>query len=188
MSRRRCVGHAAPWLAVVGLVVAAATLARAQAAVPPADPFVRLLPLLGRWEGTSEGEPGKGVVRREYARALNDRFIHVTNRSEYPPQEKNPKGELHRDEGFISHDRGRKALIFRQFHVEGFVNQYVEAPTSTATRVVFESEAIENIPAGFRARETYVISGPDAFEEIFELAEPGKDFQVYSRTTLRRAK
>jgi len=39
---------------------------------------------------------------------------------------------------------------------------------------VFTSEAIENIPAGWRARETYVVTGPDEFEEVFELAEPGK--------------
>ncbi len=173
-------------LTLVATAVASALIGRAQA--PPLDPFARLAPLLGRWEGTSEGEPGNGTVRREYVKALNDRFIRVRNRSAYPIQEKNPKGEVHEDEGFISHDRARKALVFRQFHVEGFVNTYVEVTGSTATRIVFESEAIENIPAGFRARETYVVSGPDAFEEIFELAEPGKDFQLYSRTTLRRVK
>ena len=40
------------------------------------------------------------------------------------------------------------------------------------------TESIENIPAGWRARETYVTHGPDEFEEIFELAEPGKPFVV----------
>lgn len=174
---------------VLALAVAVNVAAsRTQAPAPPADPFALVAPLLGRWEGASEGEPGKGTLSREYARVLNGRFIRVTNRSRYPPQEKNPKGEVHEDEGFISHDRARKALVFRQFHVEGFVNTYVATAGSTATRVVFESDAIENIPAGFRARETYVISGPDAFEEIFELAEPGQDFQVYSRATLRRVK
>ena len=53
---------------------------------------------------------------------------------------------------------------------------------------MFVSEAIENIPAGWRARETYVFTGPDAFEETFELSEPGKPFEVYSHTTLRRAR
>jgi hypothetical protein len=36
-------------------------------------------------------------------------------------------------------------------------------------------EAIENIRAGWRARETYVIHGTDEFEQIFELAAPGKN-------------
>ena len=39
---------------------------------------------------------------------------------------------------------------------------------------------LENIPAGWRARETYKILGPDEFVEVFELAEPGKNFEVYS--------
>ena len=59
-------------------------VAAAQAPAAPADPFARVAVLIGRWEGTSEGQPGKGVVRREYARALDDHFIRVRNRSEYP--------------------------------------------------------------------------------------------------------
>jgi hypothetical protein len=156
--------------------------------LPGADPFERVAFLIGRWEGTAEGQPGKGTVRREYARVLNSRFIRVRNRSEYPAQEKNPKGEVHEDEGFISFDRARKTLVLRQFHVEGFVNQYVEHAESSPTRLVFTTESIENIPAGWRGRETYVVHGADEFEEIFELAESGKPFEVYSRTRLKRAK
>ena len=150
---------------------------------PAADPFEAVTFLLGRWEGTSDGQPGKGTVRREYSRALNSRFIRVHTRSEYPPQDKNPKGEVHEDEGFLSFDRARKRLVLRQFHVEGFVNQYVQEPGPS---LVFTSEAIENIPAGWRARESYILHGPDEFEEVFELSEPGKSFELYSRTRLKR--
>jgi hypothetical protein len=153
----------------------------------PTDSFERIAFLLGRWEGTSEGQPGKGTVQREYARALNSRFIHVRNRSIYPAQKKNPKGETHEDEGWFSFDRARKRLVLRQFHVEGFVNQYVEDADSPG-RLAFTTEAIENIPAGWRARETYVVHGPDEFEEVFELAEPGKPFELYSRARFRRVK
>jgi hypothetical protein len=48
-------------------------------------------------------------------------------------------------------------------------------------------EAIENIPSGFRAR-TYRSTGTDSFVEQFELAEPGKGFEVYSYTRFTRAK
>lgn len=157
-----------------------------QSAAP--DPFERVAFLIGRWEGTSEGQPGKGTVRREYTRVLNSRFIRVRNRSEYPVQDKNPKGEIHEDEGFISFDRARKTLVLRQFHVEGFVNQYVEDAGSSPAKVVFTTESIENIPAGWRGRETYVVHSPDEFEEIFELAESGKPFEVYSRARLKRVK
>jgi hypothetical protein len=44
-----------------------------------------------------------------------------------------------------------------------------------------------HIPAGWRARD-YVFTGSDQVEEIFELAEPGKDLEVYSRNRLARAR
>jgi hypothetical protein len=34
----------------------------------------------------------------------------------------------------------------------------------------------------------HVVQGPDEFEEVFELAEPGKDFEMYSRTKFTRMK
>ena len=158
-----------------------------QVPAPRADQWTRVQFLLGTWEGTSAGQPGSGTVRRQYRLVLRDQFIEVRNTSTYPPQDKNPKGEVHEDVGYISHDRARQRLVLRQFHVEGFVNQYVEDAESSPGRVVFVSEAIENIPPGWRARETYVVHGPDEFEEVFELAAAGKPFEVYSRTRLTRA-
>jgi hypothetical protein len=87
----------------------------------------------------------------------------------------------------VSFDKSRKRFVFRQFHVEGFVNQYVMTSSDDKT-IVFTSESIENIPAGFRARETYTISGPDEFKEVFEIAAPGKDFEVYSEGHFKRKK
>jgi hypothetical protein len=52
--------------------------------------------------------------------------------------------------------------------------------------LTFQSEAIENIPAGYRAREIYRAMGPNEFVERFEIAEPGKNFEVYSETRFRR--
>jgi len=152
------------------------------------DSLARLDFFLGRWEGTQEGRPGTGTVTREYTRELNGRFIRATNRSVYPAQPKNPKGETHEDVGYFSLDRSRKLIVFRQFHTESFVVQYVWDAASTNSRIVMVSEAIENIPKGYRARETYVLVGPDEFEEIFEIAEAGKEFEVYSRSRLKRVK
>jgi hypothetical protein len=185
--RDRHLPPARPAIVILCLLASVPGPARGQSA-PPADPFAAIAFMIGRWEGTSEGQPGRGTVRREYERTLNGRFIRVRNRNQYPAQEKNPKGEIHEDEGFFSVDRARKTLVLRQFHVEGFVNQYLQDDGATPTRISFTTEAIENIPAGWRARETYVVQGPDAFEEIFELAENGKPFEVYSRAQLRRVK
>ena len=76
------------------------------------------------------------VIDTPRGHALHSRFIQVRNRSTYPAQEKSPKGEVHEDIGYFSHDSGRKRIVFRQFHTEGFVNQYVWDPASKAERIV----------------------------------------------------
>ena len=174
------------WAAAITLALLVSTTVLAQA--QSQDNLAAVAPLLGKWSGTAEGQPGRGTVEREYARALGNRFIRVRNRSTYPPQDKNPKGETHEDEGFFSFDRARKLIVLRQFHTEGFVNSYVQDADAAAGTISFTTEAIENIPAGFRARETYTFHGADAFEEVFELAEPGKAFEVYSRSRFTRIK
>ena len=153
---------------------------------PPAaeDPFWTVRFLLGRWQGTTAGQTGKGTVSREYSTALDALFIRVRNRSTYPPQTANAKEVVH--EGFISFDRSRKRLVLRQFHVGGFVNQDAGETGATAARLSFTSEQIENISPGWRARETYIPRGSNAFEDIFELAEPGKVFELYSHARFTR--
>jgi hypothetical protein len=150
------------------------------------DVWQPLRHLIGRWKGTTSGQPGEGEVEREYRFVLNERFIEVRNRSTYPAQEKNPKGEVHEDIGYISYDTARRRFVFRQFHVEGYVNTYVQDGLSDA-EIVFVTDSIENIPAGWRARERYRILPPNELVEIFELAEPGQDYTRYSQSRLVRA-
>lgn len=143
--------------------------------------------MIGKWTGESEGQPGKGHYERSYEVVLNKKFIEVKNKSTYPPSKDKPKGEVHEDHGFLSYDKGRKTFVLRQFHIEGFVNQYkLESISPDGKTIVFISESIENIPSGFRARERYQLINADEFTETFELAEPGKDFEVYSKATLMR--
>jgi hypothetical protein len=142
---------------------------------------------IGNWTGASEGQPGKGKYERSYKMVMNKKFIEVKNKSTYPPSQDKPMGEVHEDHGFISYDKSRKTFVLRQFHVEGFVNQYrIESISPDGKTIVFISESMENIPAGFRAKETYRIITENEFSETFELAEPGKDFEVYSRAVMRR--
>jgi len=96
---------------------------------------------------------------------------------------------VHEDRGFISYDKSRKTFVLRQFHSEGFVNQFkIESISPDGKTIVFISESIENIPAGFRAKETCQIISENEFIETFELAEPGKDFELYSKAVLKRVK
>lgn len=144
---------------------------------------------VGSWDGTGKGQPGNSRIEREYEFVLNGKFLHVKNKSVYLPQKENPKGEVHEDSGFFSYDRARKLFVFRQFHVEGFVNQYsLNREASGGKVLTFISESIENIAAGWRAKETYRIISANEFTETFELAAPGKEFEVYTegRFTRRR--
>jgi hypothetical protein len=168
------------------LVAVFAVSAYGQEAVPKADRFAPLRFLAGTWRGDQAGQPGQGTAERTYRFILNDRFLQETNTSTYPPQEKNKKGEVHHHMSMISYDGARMLFVFRQFHTEGFVNTYVQEPTTDEKKIVFVSEAIENIPAGYRARETYTIVSRDEFTERFEIAEPGKHFELYSEAHLKR--
>jgi hypothetical protein len=174
------------------LLAGLATPLAGQDTSPPApvkkpDPWQPVRVLLGSWVGDAQGQPGSGKSEREYRLTLKDRFIQVNGKSTYPPQDKNPKGEVHEDVGFISYDKAAQKLVLRQFHVEGFVNHYVlDSVSADGRTIVFVTAAIENIPSGWRGRETYRIVSDDQFVETFALAEPGKDFATYSETRFRR--
>jgi hypothetical protein len=76
---------------------------------------------------------------------MNGRYVHETNVSTYPPQQKNPKGEVHEHWSLISFDRARATLVMRQFHIEGFVNTCRQAVPPRDARRVFERETFENL-------------------------------------------
>jgi hypothetical protein len=152
------------------------------------DVWKPLQQFIGEWKGTGGGQPGNGDYERSYKFIYDGKFIEVRNRSIYPKQEKNPNGEIHEDIGYISYDKTRKLFVLRQFHKEGFVNEYkLEGISADGKTIIFISESIENIPAGFRARETYQLNGDNQLTETFEIAAPGKDFEIYTKTYLKRS-
>ena len=168
------------------LIALLALPAFAQDSAKP-DPWQPVRFMVGRWNGTVEGQAGAGTVTRSYEFVLDNKFIEERNVSTYPPQKKNEKGEVHEHRGFLSYDRKRHTLMIRQFHEESFVNLYAfNASASTPQHLVFDSENFENFDNSWKARETYELISPDEFIETFELAEPGKAFEVYSRTRFRR--
>ena len=174
---------------LLALMLSAGVLAAIADQQAEPDPWEAVRLFLGEWSGTAEGEAGRGTVRRSYKFVMNGRFLLERNISTYPPQEKNPKGEIHEHWSLFSYDRARRALVMRQFHVEGFVSQYVSATSPAAKgQLVFESESLENMPAGWRARESYTFLSPEEFTETFELALPGQAFKLYSRSSFQRVK
>ncbi|MEN9570599.1 MAG: hypothetical protein RL172_1830 [Bacteroidota bacterium] len=142
---------------------------------------------IGEWAGTGGGAPGTGNYTRSYEFMFNKNFIAVKNKSTYPPGANDTQSEVHEDIGYFSYDKRIKKFKLRQFHIEGFVNEFVlDSISADKKTIVFVTESIENIPVGFRAKETYRWISNDELEETFELAEPGKPFEIYTRTTLTR--
>ncbi len=142
---------------------------------------------VGAWKGKGGGKSGIGEYERTYHFIFDKKFLEIRNKSTYPPSGNDPKGEIHQDIGYVSYDTMRNCFVLRQFHIEGFVNQYkLESISSDGKKIVFISEAIENILSGWRAKESYQVNGEDEFTETFELAPPEEDFEVYSTVTLHR--
>lgn len=144
---------------------------------------------VGIWQGSGQGQPGYSHVERKYDFVLYDKFLFVQNKSSYESQEKNPKGDIHEDWGLISYNRAREIFVFRQFHIESFVNQYLlENIAEDGQAISFVTEAIENIAPGWKAKESYQIMGQDEFVEVFELAAPGKGFEIYAESRFYRVR
>jgi hypothetical protein len=143
---------------------------------------------IGNWAGEGGGESGVGAYTRSYEFILGNQCIEVRNTSVYAPQEKNPNGEKHEDRGMISYDRSLKTFIYRQHHSEGFVNEYrLDSLAADGRTLRFTTYAIQNIPPGWRARETWVLRAGE-LTEVFELAPPGEGFSLYSKVLLKKAK
>jgi hypothetical protein len=159
--------------------------AAAQAEAKP-DPLAPLTRFVGSWSGTASGQSGDGTVARTYSPSMRGRYLQETNVSRYPAREANKADEVHEHLSMFSYDKARKLIVLRQFHVEGFVNTYRQVSPPDTLPLVFESESFENFSNAWKARETYEFSGDDEFVETFELAPPGKPYEVYSRNRLKR--
>ena len=142
--------------------------------------------LLGTWEGTASGEPGRGAQTRRYELALRGRFIMGTNRTAWSATAAHPEGEVHEDLSLIGYDRAAKRFVMHVFYVERFVSEYVCEQTGAETWV-FTTDRVQNGPSGMRARETLARSD-DELHARFEVAMPGSDFALYTSETLRRVR
>ena len=158
-------------------------------AIGQSDPLNPVRFLEGKWEGKATGEPGKGRSKREYRLDLKCRFLSARNTSVYEPKTATSKPEVHEDFGMYSYDRALKKIVLRQFHGEGFVNEYtLDSVSPDGKSMEFTTVRMENIPAGWRAKETFRILSTDEVIETFSIAQAGKDFEVYSETHLKRVK
>lgn len=151
---------------------------------PEKDPWGPLRSLEGHWEGAISGKLGTGTGVRDYELILDAHFLTFRHASVREPQEKSPEGDHHRELSIFSFDSERQKIVLRSFNVEGFVLQYL--CNAAGNKITCESERVESGP-GFRARVEIDIKSPYEFTERFELAEPGKDLELYFTNRWTRA-
>jgi hypothetical protein len=117
---------------------------------------------------------------------MNGEYIDVINESNFEPTEKNPMGEHHLDKGFISYDKSRKTIVFRQFNNEGYYNQYfLNNDDSDENTLVFETEYIENFVPNGKAKWTVKKISENEIETIFDVSF-GKDYKCFGTNRLIR--
>ena len=168
------------WLLPVVFMVAMSALAQS-------DPWAPLRAFEGKWEGETSGKPGKGTTARDYRFELNGKFLFQRDKSVYQPTDPAGKPLKHEDFGVFSYDTNLKKILWRQFHSEGFVNEYaLDSVSADGKTLEFVTTRIENLP-GFRAKKQYRIVSANEIEETFWLAPPGKELAVYTVAHLKRA-
>ncbi len=115
------------------------------------NPLIKYDFLFGDWSGTGS-RFGNNVSKIEssFHLIMDGKYIEVINESQFEPTKKNPEGEHHIDKGFIGFDKNRKVILFRPLNDERYINQYI----LNDTNLVFETESIEDIISGGKARWT----------------------------------
>jgi len=158
-------------------------------AVAQPDPWAPVRVFEGKWEGTVAGQPGKQSSSREYQFVSNGAFLWQRDHSVYEARSPQDAPKVREDFGYFSYDKLAKTLVWRQFHSEGFVNEYrLESVSPDGKGFEFVTVRIENLPPGWRAKKSYRVLSADEFEETFSLVPPGKEFSAYTVALLKRAK
>jgi hypothetical protein len=153
---------------------------RAQDAEAEPDVWEPLRYFEGAWVGDGQGPGGANRLERTYEFVMNERYVFSQNTGTFAD-------EVHENWDFFSYDRNRETFVLRQFHGEGYVNQYTCTISADEPRTyVFESEKIENFEEGWRARLTLTVAGPDEYTESFELAGPEQDWFQLTNGRLTR--
>jgi hypothetical protein len=144
--------------------------------------------MIGDWSGYGSGFGNeKSSIQSSFQFIISEKYIEVKNESRFEPTEKNPEGEYHIDKGFISYDKDRNIIVFRQFNIEGYINQYtLNDSLSNDSLIVFETEVIENFIPGRNAKWTIKQVSENQIETIFDVSFPNKGYTCFGRNYLTK--
>ncbi len=167
-----------------------ATSLREQAAAPAPkeiDPWAPFKILVGSWQGPGEGNSGAFREKADFQFILGTAFLQVRNEVRFAPEEKNPKGDVQEDVGFISYERALKIYRYRRFRANGEVIQYLcRKILDEGKTFIFVSEQVENLPTETKVRLTFCIQAPQELRLAIDRALPEKDFEATSSAVLKK--
>ncbi|MCW3789421.1 hypothetical protein [Plebeiibacterium sediminum] len=151
------------------------------------NPFEKISFIIGDWTGTGSGfGNNKSKIESSFHLVMDGQYLEIKNESKFEPTEKNPDGEHHIDNGFISFDKGSNSIVFRQFNNEGYFNKYVlNDSISDENTLVFETEYIENFVPNGKAKWTIKKINENEIETIFDVSF-GKDYTCFGTNKLIR--
>ncbi len=143
--------------------------------------------ILGDWTGSGSGfGNNNSKIASSFHLVMDGQYIEIKNESKFEPTEKNPNGEHHIDKGFISFDKSRNSIVFRQFNNEGYFNKYIlNDSISDESTLVFETEYIENFVPNGKAKWTIKKINENEIETIFDVSF-GKDYTCFGTNKLIR--
>lgn len=146
--------------------------------------------VLGEWEGEGTGFGNeKSTISSSFKLVMTDQYIEVINQSKFEPTDNKPEGELHEDKGFISFDKMRNLIVFRQFNIEGYVNTYLLIDSlSNENTLVFQTEAIENFMPGGKAQWTIKKIDKNQIKTVFDVSFPNQGYTCFGTNRLQRIK
>jgi hypothetical protein len=163
--------------------IASAPAAPPSAAAPTvagADPWARLRPLFGSWNGRLADETAVSW-RFDLASASQLVEMHGTPILFAGHRERTTGEEVGRVSG-----TGGDLLVWNQLTNAGKVDRYeAEATGPSDQAIVFVARAPESLPAGARARLS-LRRVEDQLEATLDIAEPGKDFAPAGSVRLSR--
>ncbi len=142
--------------------------------------------IIGDWAGTGSGfGNNKSTIESSFQLSMNEKYIEVVNESRFDPTDKNPEGEHHIDKGFISFDKQRKLIVYRQFNIEGYINQYLlNESKSNDSLLIFETETIENFLPGGKARWIITKTSENQIKTTFDVSFPNKEYSCFGENKL----
>lgn len=150
------------------------------------NPFDRLNFIMGEWSGNGSGFGNEeSKIESVFQFVMGGKYIEVKNESIFEPTKKKPGGEYHIDKGFISYDKSRKIIVFRQFNNEGYINQYLLNDTlSNDSLLIFETELIENFVPDGKVRWTIKKISKNQIETTFEVSLANNEYSCFGVNTL----